>query len=276
VAQAELQVMFYWFLAKPIVLEIATILSHIILYILTRSLREMSHPQTQEQTQTLSRYDAGLRAHFARVYKIMCFGLLITGLVSFGTAQVPALFNAIHGTFLGIIVALSPLAVIFFGLSPKRVRTMSNAAVSGMFYLMSGLIGLSMSYIFAVYSGNSIARVFFITAGMFGTMSLWGYTTKRDLSAMGSFLFMGMIGLIIASVVNIFLHSTMMQLIVSAAGVLIFTLMIAFDTQRIKEMYNSMDSESALHKLAVMSALSLYLDVINLFQFLLQFLGNRN
>jgi hypothetical protein len=276
VRQAELQVMFCAFLAKPIILEIAIILAHIIVYIFNKEFKTMSQHQTNTTTQTLSRYDAGLRAHFARVYQIMCIGLLITGLVSFGASQVPALFNAINGTALGIVVALSPLAIIFFGLSPARVRTMSATAVSGMFYLMSGLIGLSMSYIFAVYSGNSIARVFFITAGMFGTMSLWGYTTKRDLSSMGSFLFMGMIGLIIASIVNIFMASTMMQFIISAAGVLIFTLMIAFDTQRIKEMYNSMDGETALHKLAVMSALSLYLDVINLFQFLLQFLGNRN
>ncbi|HCK33448.1 MAG: hypothetical protein CMH32_06300 [Micavibrio sp.] len=227
------------------------------------------------RAESLSQYDVGLRAHFARVYKIMCFGLLITAIVSYATAMTPALFQAVHGTALKWVVMLAPLGIIFFGLNPSNVRRMSNTAVSSVFYLFSGLLGLSMSYIFAVYSGESIAQTFFVTASMFGVMSIWGYTTKRDLSSMGSFLFMGLIGLIIASVVNIFLASTMMAFIISAVGVLVFTLMIAFDTQRIKEMYNANDSASALHKLAVMSALSLYLDIINLFQFLLMFLGNR-
>lgn len=236
----------------------------------------MNSPISQNRSEVLSQYDAGLREHFARVYKIMCFGLLITALISYGTSQVPALMQAIHGTWLGIIVALAPLGIIFFGLTPARVRNMSVTAVSTVFYAFTGLLGLSMSYIFAAYSGESIVRVFLITATMFGVMSLWGYTTKKDLSAMGSFLFMGLIGLIIASVVNIFLQSSSMQYIISYAGVLIFTLMIAFDTQRIKDMYDVNDSAAALHKLAVMSALSLYLDVINLFQFLLSILGNRN
>lgn len=235
----------------------------------------MNNPSPQNQTATLSRYDAGLREHFARVYKIMCFGLLITALVAYGTSQTPALFQAIHGTWLGLVVMLAPLGIIFFGLSPQNVRKMSVTAVNGFFYLFSGLLGLSMSYIFLAYSGESIARTFFVTASMFGAMSIWGYTTKRDLTAMGSFLFMGLIGLIIASIVNIFLQSTMLAFIYSAVGVLIFTLMIAFDTQRIKDMYSVDDDTAALHKLATMSALSLYLDVINLFQFLLMFLGNR-
>lgn len=235
----------------------------------------MNNPSPQNQTATLSRYDAGLREHFARVYKVMCFGLLITALVAYGTSQTPALFEAIHGTWLGLIVMLAPLGIIFFGLSPQNVRKMSVSAVNGVFYLFSGLLGLSMSYIFLAYSGESITRVFFITAAMFGAMSIWGYTTKRDLSAMGSFLFMGVIGLVIASIVNIFLQSPMLYYMYSAAGVLIFTLLIAFDTQRIKDTYSPNDSAAALNKLATMSALSMYLNVINLFQFLLAFLGNR-
>ena len=235
----------------------------------------MNDQMSTQRAETLSRYDAGLREHFARVYKIMCIGLLITALVSWATSQTPGLFQAVHGTWLGIVVALAPLGIIFFGLNPARVRTMRTGTVSGLFYLLSGLLGLSMSYIFVAYTGESVAKTFFVTAAMFGAMSVWGYTTKKDLSKMGSFLMMGLIGLIIAMIVNIFFASTMMAFIISAVGVLLFTLLIAFDTQRIKEMYNAGDSAAALHKLAVMSALSLYLDVINLFQFLLMFLGNR-
>ena len=235
----------------------------------------MNDQMSTQRAETLSRYDAGLREHFARVYKIMCIGLLITALVSWATSQTPGLFQAVHGTWLGIVVALAPLGIIFFGLNPARVRTMRTGTVSGLFYLLSGLLGLSMSYIFVAYTGESAAKTFFVTAAMFGAMSVWGYTTKKDLSKMGSFLMMGLIGLIIAMIVNIFFASTMMAFIISAVGVLLFTLLIAFDTQRIKEMYNAGDSAAALHKLAVMSALSLYLDVINLFQFLLMFLGNR-
>ena len=234
----------------------------------------MSNPSVQQE-KTLSRYDAGLREHFARVYKIMAIGLFITALVSFFTAATPALFNAVHGTALKWVVMLAPLGIIFFGLNSTNVRKMSGSAVSGMFFLLSGLIGLSMSYIFAVYTVESIAKTFFITASMFGVMSVWGYTTKKDLSSLGSFLMMGVVGLLIAMIVNIFLKSTMMAFVISGIGTLVFTLLIAFDTQRIKEMYNPADTATALHKLAVMSALSLYLDVINLFQFLLMFLGNR-
>ena len=152
---------------------------------------------------------------------------------------------------------------------------MSTGAVSGLYFLLTGLIGLSMSYIFAVYSSESIARVFFVTAGMFAATSIYGYTTKKDLAAMGSFLFMGLIGLIIAMVVNIFLQSTMMQFVISGVGVLIFTGLTAWDTQRIKETYHASHGSETLTKMATMGALSLYLDFINLFQFLLQIMGNR-
>ncbi len=220
-------------------------------------------------------YDAGLRAHFARVYNMMGLGLVVTGLVAYMTSQMPGLFEQIHGTWLGLVVALAPLGIIFFGLTPRRVMTMNMGAVNGLYFGLTALIGLSMSYIFAAYTGESITRVFFITAATFGAMSLWGYTTKRDLSAMGSFLMMGLIGLVIAMVVNMFLGSTLMGMVLSVGGVLIFTLLIAFDTQNIKAMYTPANGDDANRRMAVMSALSMYLNVINLFQFLLALMGNR-
>ncbi len=220
--------------------------------------------------------DEGLRTYFQKVYNKMALGLVVTGLVSFLTASTPVLFQAVHGSFLGIVVMLSPLAIIFFGLTPRKVAGMSATAVSGLYYLLTALIGLSLSYIFFAYSGESIARVFFITAGMFAATSVYGYTTKKDLSGIGSLMFMGLIGIIIATLVNIFLQSAMVQFVVSIIGVIVFTGLIAWDTQRIKETYNSAYGEKDLSKLATMGALSLYLDFINLFQFLLSLLGNRN
>lgn len=219
-------------------------------------------------------YDAGLRAHFSRVYNKMALGLLVTGLIAFATSNSP-LFHQIHGTWVGLVIALAPLGIIFFGLTPHKVMRMNMSTVNLLYFGLTALIGLSMSYVFVVYTGQSVARVFFITAAMFGAMSIWGYTTKKDLSAMGSFLMMGMIGLFIAMIVNIFLASTMMSFVISAAGVLIFTLMIAFDTQAIKSTYNSAYGDDVNNRMAVMSALSLYLNVINLFQFLLAFMGQR-
>lgn len=220
--------------------------------------------------------DEGLRSHFLRVYNVMGAGLAVTGFTAWTTAQIPGLFQAVNGSILGLIIALAPLGIIFFGLTPNKVARMSTTAVNGLFFLMTALIGLSMSYIFVAYTGISVARTFFITAAMFGAMSIWGYTTKRDLSTMGSLLFMALIGMIIAMIVNIFLQSAMMHYIVSGIGVVLFTLLIGFDTQRIKEMYHPAHGMEANMKMATMGALSLYLDVINLFQFLLQFLGNRN
>ena len=220
--------------------------------------------------------DAGLRAHFQRVYNTMAIGLLVTGAVAFMTYMTPALFNAIHGTFLGIIVAFAPLGFIFFGITPNKVRRMSAEKLNLMFYGFSAVFGLSLSYILAAYTGVSIARVFFITAGMFAGTSIFGYLTKRDLSGLGGLLIMGVIGLLIAMVVNIFLQSAMLQFVISAIGVLVYTALIAFDTQNIKETYNSARSKEESSKLATMGALSLYINFIMLFQFLLQLLGNRN
>lgn len=162
-------------------------------------MKDMENRQYTSAPSREGAIDRGLQAYMQKVYNMMAAGLVVTGAISWFTYQTPALFQAVHGSILGIIIALSPLAVIFFGLTPSKVARMSAGAVSGLYFLLTGLIGLSMSYIFAVYSGESIARVFFITAGMFAATSIYGYTTKKDLSSMGSMMVMGVIGIIIAS-----------------------------------------------------------------------------
>lgn len=217
--------------------------------------------------------DAGLQAYMQRVYNVMALGLVFTGAIAYLTSQTPALFQAIHGSLLGIVVMLAPLGIMFFGLTPHKVARMSVGAVTGLYFLLTGLFGLSLSYIFLMYSSESIARVFFITAGMFSATSIYGYTTKKDLTAMGSLMFMGLIGVIIAGIVNIFLQSTMLHFITSVIGVIVFTGLTAWDTQRIKEMYSLAHGADALAKTAIMGALSLYLDFINLFVMLLRLFG---
>ncbi|MEZ5931972.1 MAG: Bax inhibitor-1/YccA family protein [Alphaproteobacteria bacterium] len=216
-------------------------------------------------------YDEGLRQHMLRVYNIMGLGLLLTGVVALVTASTPVLFNAIFGTPLQWVVMLAPLAFVFF--ISFKADSMSAAKAQALFWAFAGVMGLSTAWIFQVYAGGSIARVFFITAGLFGAMSLYGYTTKRDLSGFGSFLFMGLIGVVIASLVNIFLQSSALHFAVSIIGVLVFTGLTAYDTQRIKELYDEGAGSESMSKLAVMGALSLYLSFINLFMLLLQFFG---
>ena len=221
--------------------------------------------------------DAGLRSYMQKVYNVMTMGLVVTGALAFLVASTPALTSLfLANKIVFWIVALSPLGIIFFGLTPSKVQRMNGSTVTGLFFLMTALIGISMASIFFVYSGASIARVFFITSGTFAATSIYGYTTKRDLAGMGSFMFMGLIGIIIASIVNIFLKSSGLHFAISILGVLIFTGLTAWDTQRIKETYSAAYDRSNLNKLAVMGALRLYLDFINMFQFLLSLLGNRN
>lgn len=218
--------------------------------------------------------DQGLRSYMLGVYNYMAIALAVTGLVAFGTASSPALLQVIYGTPLKWVVMLAPLGVVMF--LSLRVEKMSAAAVQATFWGFATLMGVSLASIFIVYTGTSIARTFFITAGAFGALSLYGYTTKKDLSGLGSFLFMGLIGLILASVVNIFLQSTAMQFVISVVGVLVFAGLTAYDTQKIKEMYyHASGGGEVATKLSVMGALRLYLDFINMFLFLLQFLGNR-
>lgn len=218
--------------------------------------------------------DAGLQGFMRGVYNTMGIGLVITGLVAFATSQSPAMMQAIFGTPLKWVVMLAPLAFIFFGFTPNRVARMQSGQVRTLFFVFAAVMGLSMATIFLAFTGESIARVFFVTAATFAATSLYGYTTKKDLSGMGSFMFMGMIGIFIAMIVNLFLQSAMVHFIVSALGVVIFTGLAAYETQMLKETYRYGGGE-ANNKLATMGALNLYLSFVNLFQFLLSLMGNR-
>ena len=218
--------------------------------------------------------DAGLRSHMLSVYNYMGLALVLTGLTAFVTASSPALLQVIFGTPLKWVVMLAPLGFVFF--LGAKIRTLSLSATQITFWAFAVVMGLSMASIFLVFTGASIARVFFITAATFGAMSLYGYTTKRDLSKLGSFLFMGLIGIVIAMLVNIFIGSSALQFAISVIGVLVFTGLTAYDSQRIKEEYYSYSGPEIATKGAIMGALSLYLNFINLFMMLLQLFGNRN
>ena len=223
---------------------------------------------------TQAEIDEGLRAYMLKVYNYMGSGLLLTGIVALATASTPALYNAIFGNTITMwIVMLAPLGFVFF--LSARINKMSFSAAQTTYWVFAAIMGLSMASIFLMYTGASVARVFFITAGTFGAMSLYGYTTKRDLTKLGSFLFMGLIGIIIASVVNIFLQSTMMHFIISVIGVLVFVGLTAYDTQKIKNVYYEGDGQEVMGKKAIMGALNLYLDFINLFIMLLRLFGER-
>lgn len=219
-------------------------------------------------------YDASLRAYMVQVYNFMSIALAISGVVAFLISSSPSLMQAIFGTPLAWVAMLAPLGfVLFFS---YKLNSISAAKAKSYLWIYSALMGLSMASIFAVYTGTSVARVFFITASLFGGMSLYGYTTKKDLTGMGSFLMMGLIGLIIASLVNLFLKSSALEFGISLIGVFIFIGLTAYDTQRIKQTYYQFAGNSEMvSKAAVMGALSLYMDFINLFIMLLRFFGER-
>ena len=229
---------------------------------------------------TAAAIDEGLRSYMLKVYNYMGIGLVVTGLVAYfsnqaavSNGQLTAWGELLYTSPLMWVVALAPLAfvlVLSFG-----INKLSVAATQATFWGFAAIMGLSLSSIFMVYTDASIAKVFFITAATFGAMSLYGYTTKRDLTGIGNFLIMGLIGLIIASIVNIFLASSMLEFAISAIGVLIFVGLTAYDTQKIKESYHESMGSDVLAKGAVMGALSLYLDFINLFMMLLRLFGNR-
>ncbi|VWX58000.1 Bax inhibitor-1/YccA family protein [Sphingorhabdus sp. 109] len=227
---------------------------------------------TAPQTQVA--FDAGLRSYMLKVYNYMASGVLLTGIVamlfaSSGLAQ-DIMFG---GGLLKWLIILSPLAIVFA--MTLGQNKFSTTALQAMFWGFATLMGLSMSTIFLVYTGASIAQTFFATAAAFLGLSLYGYTTKKDLSGWGSFLIMGVVGLLVAMVINIFLQSTMMQLVISVIGVLIFAGLTAYDTQRIKSMYAYVAGTDMVGKTVVLSALSLYLDFINMFQFLLNLMGSQ-
>jgi FtsH-binding integral membrane protein len=231
---------------------------------------------------TVGAIDEGLRAYMLRVYNYMAIGLGLTGVAAYltyslsfqevGGQLVPtALGQTLFGSPLMWVIIFAPLALVFF--LSFRIHTMSVGAAQTTFWVYASLVGVSLATIFVVYTAESITQVFFITAGTFGAMSLWGYTTKRDLTGMGSFLIMGLIGIIIASIVNIFLASSALGFAISIIGVLVFTGLTAYDTQKIKEMYSVSDDGTVAGRKAIMGALSLYLDFINLFLMLLRLFG---
>lgn len=221
--------------------------------------------------------DAGLRAHMLKVYNYMASGVLLTGIVAMLFASTQFGQNVmINGGALRWLIILSPLAVVLtmsFG-----QNKFSTASLQAMFWGFAALMGLSMSTIFLVYTGASIAQTFFATAAAFAGLSLWGYTTKKDLSGIGTFLVMGLVGLIVASIANIFFQSGTLSWVISSVGVLLFAGLTAYDTQMIKNTYLQLRGSDSdfIGKAAIMGALSLYLDFINMFQFLLSFMGNRD
>ncbi len=233
--------------------------------------------------------DVGLRAYMIRIYNYMAAGVALTGVVSLiafqlaggdaiyiaagGITGVTPFGQAILGGFTPILLMLVTLGMVFF--LSFRINTLQPSTALGLFMVYAGLLGLALTSIFVVYTQVSIARTFFISAASFGALSLYGYTTQRDLSPIGSFLVMGLFGLILAMVVNMFLKSTGLDFAISAIGVLIFAGLTAWDTQKIKEMYSANDDGTVSGRKAVMGALTLYLDFINLFLFLLRFMGDR-
>lgn len=221
-----------------------------------------------------STYDASLRNYMVKVYNFMAMALCLSGGIAFLVASSPALMQLLFGTPLAWVVMLAPLGfVIFFG---AKMNKISAAQAQTYLWIYSGLMGISLSTIFVAYTGVSIARVFFIAGSVFGTMSLYGYTTKKDLTGLGSFLIMGVIGLIIASIVNIFMHSSALQFALSLIGTFLFIGLTAYDTQRIKQTYYMFAGDKEMvGKAAVMGALNLYMDFINLFVMLLQLFGDR-
>ena len=225
------------------------------------------------QAQSAALFDEGLRKHMLRVYNYMGLGLVITGIVAFVVSQTPALYVPIFSTPLKWVVMLAPLAFVFF--FSFRIHAMSAATAQMAFWAFAAVMGLSLSSVFLVFTGTSIARTFFITATMFGAMSLYGYTTKRDLAQFGSFLMMGLIGVVIASIVNIVLGSSALQVAISVIGVVVFVGLTAWDTQNIKQQYAENFDQESQQKLAVFGALSLYLNFVNLFQLLLSLTGQR-
>ncbi|NCP62444.1 MAG: Bax inhibitor-1/YccA family protein [Alphaproteobacteria bacterium] len=235
--------------------------------------RESAIRTSKTRSQSAER-DMGLRAYMLKIYNYMTLGLGITGVIAYFVARDESLVAAIMGNpvlFWGLVIAQFG-AVIFLS---ARVTKMSTRTAQLTFFAYAALTGLTLSGLFAAYTFESLARVFFITSGTFGAMSLYGYTTNRDLTGLGSFLFMGLIGVIIASVVNMFIQSSALMFLISVIGVLVFVGLTAYDTQQLKKMYYHVGHSELAENYAVVGALRLYLDFINLFIYLLRFLGDR-
>lgn len=221
--------------------------------------------------------DAGLRSYMLGVYNHMTTALALTGLAAFGTKMLavnsPAFAQLLFGTPLSYVIMFAPLAMVMW--MSFRINKMSPAKARTLFYIYAAMMGISLSTILLAFTGASVARAFFITAGAFAGLSIYGYTTKRDLTAMGGFLIVGVFGLILASIVNIFVQSSGMEFLISIVGVLLFAGLTAYDTQKIKSMYYAGDSRDAAARKSIFGALTLYLDFINMFLFMVQLLGSR-
>ena len=228
-------------------------------------------------TSASQRVNEGLKSYMVFVYRNMSIALCISGLIAFLFSQSPALMSAIHGTPLGLILAIAPIGIAFF--FGFKIQSMSFESAKMLFWVFSALMGASLSSVFLVYTGESVTRTFFITASMFLGLSIYGQTTKKDLTQMGSFMIMGLFGIIIASLVNIFFKSSGLGFIISILSVIVFVGLTAYDTQKIRDMYyvleNSNASPDMAKKVAIMGSLSLYMDFINLFIALLRFVGDR-
>ena len=233
-----------------------------------------SVPRAGDAVARQATYDTGLRAHMLKIYNYMASGVLLTGIVALLTASTGLVYTLMQGPLMWLVI-LSPLAIVFamsFG-----ANKFSTTTLQAMFWGFATLMGLSLSTIFVVYTGESIAATFFATAGAFAGLSLFGYTTKKDLSGFGSFLIMGVVGLIIASLLNMWMQSAALHWGISFLGVLIFAGLTAYDTQRLKQQYFHLRGTEFAGKAIVLGALSLYLDFINMFLFLLRFMGqSRN
>ncbi len=240
---------------------------------------ERNYATARTTTTARADIDAGLRSYMLSVYNYMASAMVVTGLVAYGTylyaASNPAFAQAIYVSPLRWVIFFAPLAVVF--LFAARAHKMPASSAAGLLYLFAALIGLSYSSILLVFSGQSVVRVFFITAAAFGGLSLYGYTTRKDLSGWGSFLIMGVIGIIVAMIANMFMQSSTLQMAISVVGVLVFAGLTAYDTQRLKSTYYALASNSsALASSAVQGALSLYLNFLNMFIFLLHLFGNSD
>ena len=219
-------------------------------------------------------FDSGLRAYMVAVYKHMSIALIITALISLFTASSPAMMQMIFGTPLSWVVMFAPVGIsIYMGV---RFQSLTVSGARSLLYVYAASIGLSLSYIFMLYTGESIARTFFITASTFGGMSIYGYTTKKDLTSIGSFLMMGVLGVVLASLINIFMQSSALSFAISILSVILFTGLTAYDTQRIKDLYFEVSGSGETEdKMAIYGSLALYMDFINLFIALLRLFGDR-
>ncbi|UAT43447.1 Bax inhibitor-1/YccA family protein [Anaplasmataceae bacterium AB001_6] len=220
-------------------------------------------------------YNEGLRKYLVSLYKHMAMALSLTGLIAFLVSSSPAILSILYGTPLHWVIMFAPIVYVYFFSSRIHFMTVSNARLA--FGIFAALMGLSLSWVFIAYTSTSIARVFFITSSMFGAMALYGNTTNKDLTAIGSFMLMGLIGLIVASLVNIFAQSSALQFAISVIGVVVFSALTAYDAQKIKSMYFQYGGGDSvtLDRVVILGALRLYFDFINLFISMLHLFGER-